>query len=187
MPTLITTSGAADANSYANVAEADLYHEGRLHDDAWDNVDDKEAALIWSTQVLNGLVVWTGAATDGIQRLSWPRNGMYTRNGYPIPNTEIPPDLKAAQCELARQLSVTDLTADNDVIKQDIRSLTAGSVSLSFGGVNHQYDYLGVWPDVTAVRLPDSVLILLVPSWYIRAGGDIENGPHNFMFETVDI
>jgi hypothetical protein len=180
MPTLITTPGAADANSYATVEEADEYHDGRLHDDAWDNAD-KEAALVWAALLLDGWVVWTGQATYETQALVWPRKGMFNRNGFAIPETVIPREIKAAQSELARQLALNDLMADDDVRRKDIRSLSAGSVSISFGGRDRTRDYLGVFPDVTSETIPDALLILLVPSWYVRA----DTGPR-FMFETVD-
>lgn len=183
MPTFVTTPGAANATSYATVEEADDYHLGRLHVDAWDTVDDKEAALMWAAQVLDGWVVWTGLATYEVQARSWPRKGMFNRNGFAIAETTIPTELKYAQAELARQLAVSDLTADDDVRNKDIRSLTAGSVSLTFGGNDHTRDYLGIWPNVTALfGLPDAIRLLLVPSWYVRP----ETGP-SFMFDAIDV
>lgn len=186
MPTLITTPGAANANSYATVAEADTYHEGRLHDEAWDDVDDKEAALIWAATLLDGWMVWTGSATfPATQALTWPRTGMLNRNGFAIGSTVIPNELKNAQSELARQLALSDLTANDDVVNKNITSLRAGSVALSFGQKDHSRDYLGVWPDVSAtigMGLPDAVRILLVPSWYTRP----DTGP-TFMFDAVDV
>lgn len=184
MPTLVTTSGAVNANSYATVAEADAYHEGRLHDESWDDVDDKEAALIWAALLLDGWMVWTGSATfPETQALTWPRTGMLNRNGFAIASTVIPNELKNAQAELARQLALSDLTANDDVVNKNITSIRAGSVALTFAGNDHSRDYLGIWPDVTtALGLPDAVRILLVPSWYIRP----ELGP-TFMFDAVDV
>lgn len=183
---LIVTPGAADANSYATVEEADAYMLGRLYATTWADLDEevKEAALIQAARQLDGLFVWTGVATDpAVQALTWPRTGMFNRNGYPIAVDAIPAELKNAQIEFARQLGLSDITADDDVYNKGITSLSAGSVSLSFGPKDHTRDFLGVWPDVTAERgIPDLVRVLLVPSWYVRAETAVP-----VLFDAVDV
>lgn len=59
MPTLITTPGAADANSYGTLAEAEAFFETRLFTDAWDALMDtqKEGLLIWATRIAESRVV----------------------------------------------------------------------------------------------------------------------------------
>lgn len=164
---LDATVGGATANSFATVAEATSYHETRPGS-TWDSVDDQPAALIEATRLLQALVVWTGAAVDAVQALTWPRSGMFSRNGFAIPTNAIPIDLKYATAEFALQLATADLLSDDDVVKKRITSIRAGSVSLTFDIKKKDQDYIGLFPDVTGL-LPDAVLMLLVPSWYVRA------------------
>ena len=181
MATLITTPGAANANSYATVEEALAYHEGRLYSEPWENAENPEAALIFAARLLDGSFIWTGQATFETQALTWPRIGMLNRNGFLIPSTTIPNELKNAQAEWARLLTVADLAADDDVVKKRITSIRAGSVALSFANPDHSRDKFGIWPDVTNVDfVPDMVRILLVPSWYERPVTQLEAE-----FETV--
>lgn len=178
---IIATPGAADANSYCTEAEADAYHEARLHADDWlVSGDVKAAALVMATRLLDAYYswtgdpstqpqspklprgayyAWTGAASSEEQALCWPRTGMYTRNGFTIASGEIPTTLKYATAEFARQLIVADRSLDNDVEAQGITSLKAGPVSLSFKDA--------IIPKV----MPDAVQSLLVPSWIIKRGG----------------
>lgn len=58
-----TTLEGANANSYAEVAEVDAYHEARLHNSLWKSITDvevKKAAIIWATRVLDSYMNWKG-------------------------------------------------------------------------------------------------------------------------------
>ncbi len=163
---LIVTPGAADANSFATIAEGDTYHVGHLYASVWTGMSsaDKEAALIMSCRLISTMP-WTGAAVDAIQALPWPRTGMYSRNGFLIASNVIPIDLKYAQIELARLLKIEDKTATNEIQALGLKSFSAGPVSFSFKDglstkesaipANRAYDTM----------IPDMVRVLLVPSW----------------------
>jgi hypothetical protein len=173
--TLVTTPGAANANSYCTEAEAVAYFDARLPlDPAWEDADDPTAALAMATRILEGFASairvlvaangniaayyrtnrhWTGLPASTTQRLSWPRSGMFDQNGNAIPATVIPEQLKEAEAELAGQLLKADRTLDNDVILQGLTSVKAGSVALTF---KQQF---------TKQLLPDAVLDLLLPGW----------------------
>jgi len=177
MATLIATPGAANANSYLTEVEQTAYIETRLHAEAWDSVADPVVALIMATRVMDMMAQpykyyvpagnafdqrahyrtrpqWTGSPATTTQRLSWPRIGMYDRNGNLIAPTVIPQDLKEGTGELAFQLGTTDRTLDSDISVQGITSIKAGSVALTFKDM------------VTAKVLPDAVLNMLPPSWF---------------------
>jgi len=155
---LVATAGASDANSYATRAEADAYHEARLHADAWTVSDgDKERALVMATRLLDSLVTWTGAASGETQALAWPRSGMLTRNGYGISSTIIPQALKDATAEFARQLLTEDRSLDNDVEANGLTQLKAGPVELKFKEA------------VVRKALPDAVIDLLPESWIAKS------------------
>lgn len=75
MPSLITTSGSATANSFVTQTEADTYCDTRLNADAWNvtaSDDDKARALISATNVISNLA-WVGDRASKTQRLNWPR------------------------------------------------------------------------------------------------------------------
>lgn len=175
MPTIIATPGAANANSFETLVEAQAYFDGRLPLAGWDNAADQNVLLIMGTRVLSAFArpfrtlvrpsngqsayyvtrrQWTGSPASSTQKLPWPRTGMYDSNGNAIGSTVIPDDLKDALSELAGQLGTTDTTLDNPVIVQGITSLKAGSVALTFKDMIEQH------------VLPDMVWNLMPPSWF---------------------
>jgi hypothetical protein len=174
---LIATAGAANANSYATVDDLDGYAETRVPAPTWfasATDDQKESALVMAARLLDTRVVWTGAAADSTQALVWPRNGMLNRNGFAIANTAIPADLKNAQCELALQLGASDLLADNEVFKQGITSVKAGSVAVTFKEISEstvESADIMIRKMSSALQwttLPVTVRQFLVPSWYVQ-------------------
>lgn len=168
--TLVTTPAAADANSYATLADGDAYHEGHLYSDLWTAAasGEKIAALVMATRLLDALPgAWTGAASTAEQALGWPRGSMLSRNGYSIPSGEIPAALKWAEVEYARQLLGSDLTETNTIQAQGITRLKAGSVELSFKDPMSEHDAAIPANRALAGMVPDAVVMLLVPSWLI--------------------
>lgn len=190
--TVTATPGAANANSYCTVAEADAYYEARLFSDAWDNASaaDKNKAVIMATKTLDRMMrghktlipsssttrqyrkdrKWTGAPADAVQVLAWPRSGMVDGNGNAVATTVIPAALKNAVAEFAGQMLGGDRTADNDVIVQGLASVNAG-VALSFRE--------GLMPQV----LPDAVTDELVPSWFTP---EQILGAQEFSFDVIN-
>jgi hypothetical protein len=174
---LDATPGGAAANSYCSLTEANAYHASRLFVASWTAATDavKEAALQEACRLLDSSFDWTGGAASATQALCWPRVGMVSLNKFAIPTTTIPAQLKNAQAEFARQLIDGDRTADNDAVKNELTSVKAGSVALSFrdteggstvetkdGDIRRKgpdFDYLAKW-------IPDAVRNLLVKSWY---------------------
>lgn len=191
--TIVSTPSAANANSYEEVAEASAYFEARVAlDPAWDDADNKEALLVMGTRVLDaafrgyktfvpamGSIAafyrigrkWTGLPSTTVQRLAWPRTGMFDQNGNAIAVDAIPQDLKDALSELAGQLGLTDRTLDNQVAVQGITSVKAGSVSVSF-----KDGY------IASAVLPQAVIDLIPPSWYTE---EILEGAMQFDFGVV--
>jgi len=175
------TVGGANANSYATLAEATAYQLTRTFATGWADLDTdvQEAALIEACRTINASFVWTGSAVDDIQALSWPRTGMFTRNGFALPSTIIPQELKDAQSEYARLITVDDLTSNLQQDQDQIESVKAGPVAVKFRNSisasnlqlldanlrlsNPEFAFL----DKTTI--PPYVALLLVPSWYTRA------------------
>lgn len=120
---LIATVGAANANSYVTLAEAQTYHDLNLGSDAWFEAEegDQIRALIKAARRLQQ-ETWLGSRVDSTQALAWPRAGVakidavvgwggvgWDYSGWStsgdwreqyLPD-EIPQQVKDAQCELA--------------------------------------------------------------------------------------
>lgn len=177
---LDTTVGGADADSYADLDFLATYVLARAFVPSWyatSTSATKEAAMRQAARMLDALFVWTGSAVDETQALTWPRTGMFTRNGYAIAETVIPADLKKAQCEFALQIGAGDKSADNDAIRDGITSVKAGSVAVTFSDPEKSTreaadiaarlkEYEMQW---ASRNVPDAVRQLLVASWYTAA------------------
>lgn len=98
--TLDTTIGGATADSYASLAEyvayAASYGLTTTGDDA-----AKEVALRRARAYLDGGYKWSGVKVTVTQALAWPRVFDYLVDGFQVLSSEIPQDIKSAQCEMA--------------------------------------------------------------------------------------
>uniref|UniRef100_A0A6M3LG78 Putative tail protein n=1 Tax=viral metagenome TaxID=1070528 RepID=A0A6M3LG78_9ZZZZ len=135
--------GSATANSYCALATADDYHDSRLHVADWSSAvtATKEAALVWSTRLMDDLLAWNGWKYTETQALEWPRDGVYDKSGYEIDVDEIPTFLQNATAEFARTLIVSDRTAE--AATRGFNFLQAGSLKMSI----NKMDRIDVLPD----------------------------------------
>ena len=122
--TIVATAGAANANSYLTLSDADDLIDGLIKDDdvvAWGtaSADDQNRALYTATQRIDRERFLGAKATD-TQALQWPRTGVrkpdtYVNTyatGFPFritadffTETEIPDQLKKAQAVLASYIN----------------------------------------------------------------------------------
>jgi hypothetical protein len=144
--TLDATISVASANSYATIAEADDYHDGRVstYTADWTGAatEIKEDALMEATRLLDLYVAWNGTKSDitftsGIpdQPLAWPRSGVVGPEGETWPATVIPVWLKIATAELARSIIAKERT------KEPIRGIDrikTGEVEIDFDTIRHE-------------------------------------------------
>lgn len=128
---LDATPGGAAANSFASLAEAAAYFEGRLHAAAWATADTptKETALRWATRELDRMA-WAGYRYSEAQRLRWPRASVYNLDGYRLANNVIPPFLSEATAELALWLIGEDRTAPAQ--GAGLSKIEVGSIKVDF-------------------------------------------------------
>ena len=121
------TAGAATANSYASVAEADAYLAVRGDTSTWTalTTDEKEAKLQWSAIYIDTLT-FKGTRSTSTQALQWPRIGVWDRDGFEVDG--IPQALKNAQAEMAFQLIANDWTQGLGPVTNE--TLSVGSISL---------------------------------------------------------
>lgn len=131
---ITATAGSTTANSYATIAEGDTYHETHLYADDWTDADNdtKCRALQMATRLLDQWYEWIGEVSDGEQSLLWPRVSVIGPDGYLEASDTIPVRIRDGTIELARQLIAGNRTADVDT--KGLRSVTAGSVSVTFTG-----------------------------------------------------
>ena len=122
------TAGAATANSYASVAEADAYLAVRGDTSTWTALSTgaKEAKLQWAALWLDTLTFY-GTRYSQSQPLAWPRYGVTDRDGYSVEGL-IPSALKNAQAELAFQLIANDWTQGLDSVSNE--TLKVGPIDL---------------------------------------------------------
>jgi hypothetical protein len=102
--TIIATPGAADANSYITLAEAQAYADGDIDAVEWyaASTDQKVRALITATRNLD-LVGFVGTRSTTTQALAWPRKD-FTTTEKTYADDEIPAEIKQATYELAKSL-----------------------------------------------------------------------------------
>ncbi len=112
---LNATVGAADANSYVTVAEANAYFANRAHAEAWEDLDQQPQALMTASQALDWHVTWKGDRVTGTQSMDWARVGVYDKVGVLYPSNVIPPDVKTATYEMALASIEADRMADSDL------------------------------------------------------------------------
>lgn len=198
--TLVDTPGAANANTWATLAEYKSYIETRRPQLLWFSValggttidEQLKIDLIQGCRLINVSFDWTGSIVDDVQVLMWPRLGMKDRANRAILSTVNPLDLKLAQCEMAVQLhsDETDLLSDDEVKKGGISAVKAGSVEVEFQsrdtsskeGADVLIRQAGSEFNYLSDSIPAIVRRLLVPTWYREA----ENGlSRPFIFEVM--
>lgn len=154
--TLVVTPGAANANSYVALSVANQYHEDRpAADSAWSGAttDQRNAALLWATKLLDRYFFWHGSVVTQTQKLLWPRYGLVDVNDWnPLDYTTIPELIQFATAEFARQLLADDRTADSDIEKLGISLLKVGPLRLDFDGSG----YTQAVPDVVSMLIPEN-------------------------------
>lgn len=132
--TLIVETGAglANAESYASVAFATAFHGARGKADAWDAVEDKEAALRNATDYMTQQYScrWAGTRFSEAQALDWPRYDVpWSDQALGVrPQNVIPSELMSACAELALKSAsaalLTDLGRETLSEKVDVISVT---------------------------------------------------------------
>lgn len=156
-------SGKADANSYADVADGDAFHEAHLYATDWTGASGstKAAALVMATRLIDAHYQFRGFKAHDTQALQWPREfardddalhnrvflSIASRDEY-FANNAVPKSLRDATIETARELIKADRTADPDGEGLSTLALT-GVLSLSFD----KYDRLPVVPHVAQAML----------------------------------
>ena len=139
-------TGRADANSYADVAEGDAFHEAHLYATDWSgaNAATKAAALVFATRLIDAHYQFRGFNVHQTQALQWPREfardddalrvsgigGLMSRSEF-FDIDKVPTALRDATIETARELIKTNRTDDPD--GEGLASMSlSGTMSMTF-------------------------------------------------------
>lgn len=140
-------SAKADANSYADAADGDAYHDAHLYATDWTGAaaGTKDKALVMSSRLIDESYQFNGTKLTAGQAMQWPRldardpdrprsvNTILSGDtlAQDFPANAVPKLLVDAVCELARLLIVADRTADPD--GQGLSAFSAsGAMALTF-------------------------------------------------------
>lgn len=129
MPTVTTTAGATNANSYADVAGADTYFAESFGRPLWANQEqsDKEILLITASRTLDQFMSWVGEKSSEEQGMEWPRLYAYDRSGAEYSTSEVPRPVVQATYELAYHIL---LNGGMSFTHQEINSVRVGPIAV---------------------------------------------------------
>lgn len=148
MTAVVVEDGTAktNADSYCSAAFAALYCAGRGKSDAWDAIEDKDAALRLATDYLTQAYRgrWGGMRFSSTQALDWPRLDVPwddSPSGV-RPYNVIPLELQQATAELALKTADGDLLQD---LGRETLSETVDVISVTYAeGRSRQTQYAAV-------------------------------------------
>jgi len=133
-------TGLPNAESYASVAEADAHFSAR-GSEAWDNVENKEAALRLATdymlQTYSGR--WKGTRKTSTQALDWPRYNVPLEDDPAwltlLSSSIVPAQVKKATIELALITTAGALVPN---LERAQASVSVGEISVTYEGSSSQ-------------------------------------------------
>jgi hypothetical protein len=138
-------TGRADANSYADVADGNAYHDGHLYASAWTGAgdDQKAVALVMASRLIDAEFQFNGTRTNAVQGLQWPRAKCPEPDNVHVPISvllpipcdyvqydTVPKAVVQATCEMARAMLIEDRTANP--LGEGLKFTTLGANQTSF-------------------------------------------------------
>ena len=110
-------TGRSDANSYADIAQGDVFFSGHLYPDYWEaaNEERRIRALVMATKVINAEWQFNGETAVEGQALQWPRAECPDPDGEAgafVAEYIVPVPIVHATCQLALRLLQPDRTQD---------------------------------------------------------------------------
>lgn len=118
-------AGLIAANSYADIADGNDYHDGHLYASAWTGASDdqKAVALVMASRLIDAEFQFNGTRTNAVQGLQWPRAKCPEPDSVHVPLSvllpipydyvqydTVPKAVVQATCEMARELLIADRT-----------------------------------------------------------------------------
>lgn len=133
------TIGGTDSNSYVTLSESEIYFNNRPFPTNWLSLSDdiKSQYLIYSTTMLDNMLVPYGTIASDTQTLNFPREDIHDCNNRLIANDVIPNDIKIAQMEQAIYLySSGDITSKPSLLTKGFKSAKVGDLSITVDKLN---------------------------------------------------
>lgn len=164
---LIATPGAATANSYVTLSEAQTFLQAHLSTEAWNTLPPgstqhlftvQAIALMQATRLLDAQVRWAGTRATTTQALAWPRQGVVDEDGLLLASTVVPGAIRQATTVYALALLEEAQQASTQAARTGIRAKTMGSTRI-------EYHESASVPLLASQRLP------LTVQWLIRPYG----------------
>lgn len=118
--------------------------------------NDREAALVWATRLLDQMMRWYGSKRTEEQRLRWPRSGVVDADGYNLDFDLIPELLEEATAELALSLLERNRFEQPGLLGQGIEEARLGPIAVKVGS-EERIDVV-----------PQNILSLLSPLGYLE-------------------
>ena len=138
-------AGLIAANSYADIADGNDYHDGHLYASAWTGASDdqKAVALVMASRLIDAEFQFNGTRTNAVQGLQWPRAKCPEPDSVHVPLSvllpipydyvqydTVPKAVVEATCEMARAMLIEDRTADP--LGEGLKSTALGGNSTTF-------------------------------------------------------
>lgn len=128
---------------YGTVLDADAYHLARGTDTEWDDIEDKEAALLRASEWVdrNYRSRFAGYKLLGrSQEREWPRYDAYDAANIYIPSDEVPVEVEYATYEAALKEGTTPGTLSPDY-DPPIARLKADVVEIEYAGTSQATEF----------------------------------------------
>lgn len=139
---LIVEDGSVvpNANAYCSVSFATTYHGMRGNGDAWDAIEDKEAAIVKATDYMTQTLRarWKGARWKQEQALDWPRTDVEIDDlayGFLLDVNVVPLPVQQACAELALRTASSALAPD---VARGKSHVTVGPISVTYDTADPQ-------------------------------------------------
>jgi hypothetical protein len=113
------------------------------------SANEKEKALIWTTNILDSMMDWFGTKRTVEQRLRWPRSGVVDADGQYYDADTIPEELEIAVAELALHFLERNTFKAPTILGQGVSSFKVGAIEADVDSLQ------------TVDTIPENILALL--------------------------
>jgi len=145
------TGTVASANSYISIASCSEYLNKKGLTTWGTSTATAQAMSLINACLWMELQSWKGQKALSTDPLTWPRRGVFDRDGYNVYSDEIPRDIKRGQCELAyrsflgKSPFVDVATGDGYVTEETVGPITLKyaqgySTSYRFPEIDHLFE-----------------------------------------------
>lgn len=134
---LINANGLVSVEFVKNYWSQQMRDPAILYDDVTEQTDNIESSIVRASRYLSESFRWKGYRRKNrpkLQGLAWPRIGVVDREGYSIPDNEIPREIQWAASEIAwQEYNVPYSVTNPSYTPSDrVKSERAGPVAVTY-------------------------------------------------------